>query len=38
MDTFLGFAKDSDLSMWIRGNSVLAFPTIITLRTICFFH
>jgi hypothetical protein len=35
MDTFLVFVEGSDLSMWIRGDSMLAFPTIITLHTIC---
>jgi hypothetical protein len=35
VDTFLGLVEDSDLSMWIRGDSMLAFPTIITLHTIC---
>jgi hypothetical protein len=35
MDQFLGFVEGSDLSMWIRGDSMLAFPTIITLHTIC---
>ncbi len=35
MDAFLAFVEDSDLSMWIRGDSMLAFPTIITLHTIC---
>jgi hypothetical protein len=35
MDPSFGFVEDSDVSMWIRGNSMLAFPTIITLHTIC---
>jgi hypothetical protein len=35
MDQFLAFVEGSDLSMWIRGDSMLAFPTIITLHTIC---
>jgi hypothetical protein len=35
MDTFLSFIESSDLSMWIRGESMLAFPTIITVHTIC---
>jgi hypothetical protein len=35
MDTFLAFVEGSDLSNWIRGDSMLAFPTIITLHTIC---
>ncbi len=35
MDTFLAFIEESDLSTWIRGDSMLAFPTIITLHTIC---
>jgi hypothetical protein len=35
MDTFLSFIETSDLSMWIRGESMLAFPTIITVHTIC---
>ena len=35
MDTFLAFIEGSDLSTWIRGDSMLAFPTIITLHTIC---
>jgi hypothetical protein len=35
MDAFLEFVEGSDLSMWIRGDSMLAFPTIITLHTIC---
>jgi hypothetical protein len=35
MDAFLAFVEGSDLSMWIRGESMLAFPTIITLHTIC---
>jgi hypothetical protein len=35
MDAFLAFAEGSDLSTWIRGDSMLAFPTIITLHTIC---
>jgi hypothetical protein len=34
MDAFLAFVEGSDLSMWIRGDSMLAFPTIITLHTI----
>jgi hypothetical protein len=34
MDTFLSFVENSDVSMWIRGDSFLAFPTIITLHTI----
>jgi hypothetical protein len=34
MDPFLAFVEGSDLSMWIRGDSMLAFPTIITLHTI----
>jgi hypothetical protein len=34
MDPFLGFVEGSELSMWIRGDSLLAFPTIITLHTI----
>jgi hypothetical protein len=35
MDAFLAFVENSDLSAWIRGESMLAFPTIITLHTIC---
>jgi hypothetical protein len=35
MDPFLAFVEGSDLSTWIRGDSMLAFPTIITLHTIC---
>jgi hypothetical protein len=35
MDTFLSFVESSDLSMWVRGDSMLAFPTIITAHTIC---
>ncbi len=35
MDAFLAFVEGSDLSAWIRGESMLAFPTIITLHTIC---
>ncbi len=35
MDAFLAFLEGSDLSSWIRGDSMLAFPTIITLHTIC---
>jgi hypothetical protein len=35
MDTFLSFIESSDLSMWVRGDSMLAFPTIITAHTIC---
>jgi hypothetical protein len=35
MDAFLVFVEGSDLSTWIRGDSMLAFPTIITLHTIC---
>jgi hypothetical protein len=35
MDAFLAFVEGSDLSAWIRGDSMLAFPTIITLHTIC---
>lgn len=35
MDPFLSYIENSDLSMWIRGDSMLAFPTIITLHTIC---
>jgi hypothetical protein len=35
MDTFLSFIESSDLSLWIRGESMLAFPTIITVHTIC---
>jgi hypothetical protein len=35
MDAFLEFVEGSDLSSWIRGESMLAFPTIITLHTIC---
>ena len=35
MDPFLAFLEGSDLSMWIRGESMLGFPTIITLHTIC---
>jgi hypothetical protein len=35
MDAFLAFVEGSDLSSWIRGESMLAFPTIITLHTIC---
>jgi hypothetical protein len=35
MDPFLAFIEDSALSNWIRGSdSLLAFPTIITLHTI----
>ena len=35
MDAFLACVEGSDLSTWIRGESMLAFPTIITLHTIC---
>jgi hypothetical protein len=35
MDPFLSFIESSDLSMWVRGDSMLAFPTIITAHTIC---
>ena len=35
MNAFLAFVEGSDLSNWIRGDSMLAFPTIITLHTIC---
>jgi len=35
MDAFLEFVEGSDLSNWIRGESMLAVPTIITLHTIC---
>jgi hypothetical protein len=35
MYAFLAFVEGSDLSAWIRGDSMLAFPTIITLHTIC---
>lgn len=35
MEAILSFIENSDLSMWIRGDSMLAFPTIITLHTIC---
>jgi hypothetical protein len=35
MEQFFAFVEDSDLSQWIRGDSMLAFPTIITLHTIC---
>jgi hypothetical protein len=35
MDSFLSFVESSELSMWVRGDSMLAFPTIITLHTIC---
>src|SRR5215468_9146480 len=35
MDPILAFVEGSDLSNWIRGDSMLAFPTIITLHTIC---
>ena len=35
MDPFLSFVENSDLSMWVRGDSMIAFPTIITLHTIC---
>ena len=34
MDPFLAFIESSDLSTWIRGESMLAFPTIITAHTI----
>jgi hypothetical protein len=34
MDPFLAFIEGSDLSTWIRGESMLAFPTIITVHTI----
>ena len=34
MDPIFAFIESSDLSMWIRGESMLAFPTIITLHTI----
>lgn len=35
MDPFLALIEDSALSNWIRGSeSILAFPTIITLHTI----
>jgi hypothetical protein len=34
MDPIFAFIEGSDLSMWIRGDSMLAFPTIITLHTI----
>ena|SRR5579872_3215151 len=35
VDAFLASLEGSDLSMWVRGDSMLAFPTIITLHTIC---
>jgi hypothetical protein len=35
VDPFLAFVEGSELSAWIRGESMLAFPTIITLHTIC---
>jgi hypothetical protein len=35
MDAFLAFVEGSDVSNWVRGDSMLAFPTIITLHTIC---
>ena len=35
MDPFLALVEGSDLSNWVRGDSMLAFPTIITLHTIC---
>jgi len=35
MDPILAFVEGSDFSTWIRGDSMLAFPTIITLHTIC---
>ena len=35
MDTFLSVIESSDLSTWVRGDSMLAFPTIITMHTIC---
>ena len=35
LDSFLAFVEGSDFSSWIRGDSMLAFPTIITLHTIC---
>jgi hypothetical protein len=35
MDPFLGYVESSDLSLWIRGDSLLAFPAIITIHTIC---
>ena len=34
MEPFLAFVEGSDFSNWIRGDSMLAFPTIITLHTI----
>jgi hypothetical protein len=34
MDSFLALVEGSDLSNWIRGDSMLAFPAIITLHTI----
>ena len=34
MNSFLAFVENTDLSMWIRGDLMLAFPTIITLHTI----
>jgi hypothetical protein len=34
MDSFLAFIEGSDFSNWIRGDSLLAFPAIITLHTI----
>ena len=35
MEAFLTVVEGSELSTWIRGDSMLAFPTIITLHTIC---
>ena len=34
MDPFLAFVEGSELSDWVRSDSLLAFPTIITLHTI----
>jgi len=34
LDPFLAFVEGSELSNWIRGDSMLAFPAIITLHTI----
>jgi len=34
MDPIFAYLESTDLSMWIRGDSMLAFPTIITLHTI----
>lgn len=34
MDAFLGYLESSALSEWVRSESILAFPAIVTLHTI----